>query len=185
MSAIHLADLCLSLAKRLTAGHADMRDAKRCDCGIRQARASAAAQVTSSCNRPVAGTCCDHADSKAHYIQHQVVQQLTGCCTTKPCRTHHDTELQGVSATGKGSQKGALLSPTLVPIPVFQQLAACIVALGGCQLPMHVVLCHDVMVAINGTEDQSDWRQRLGPAGLAVAERVQPSSRCSKVACIA
>ena len=50
---------------------------------------------------------------------------------------------------------------------------------------MHVVLCHDVMVAINGTEDQRDWRQRLGPAGLAVAERVEPSSWRRKVACIA
>lgn len=85
---------------------------------------------------------------------------------------HHHTELQSLRATGKGSQEGALFSSTLIPIPVFEQLTACIVALGGGQLPMHVVLRHDVMVAINGTEDQGDRRQRLGPAGLAVAERV-------------
>lgn len=68
-------------------------------------------------------------------------------------QSHHNTELQSISATGEGSKEGALLSPTLIAIPVFQQLAAGIVALCGGQLSIHMVLCHHFMVAINGTED--------------------------------
>ena len=98
-------------------------------------------------------------------------------------RTHHNTELQRLSATSKGSKESAFFSSTLIPVPVLQQLAARVVALGGGQLPMHMVLCHDVMVAVNGTEDQGDRRQGLRAAGLAVAEGVQTGAGCSKIPC--
>ena len=97
------------------------------------------------------------------------------------CSTYHNTELQSFSATNKGSKEGALLSSTLISIPVPEQLAAGIVALRGGQLPMHMVLCHHIMVAINGAEDQGDRRQGLGAARLAVTERVQSGTRRRKV----
>ena len=97
------------------------------------------------------------------------------------CSTYHNTELQSFSATSKGSKEGALLSSTLVSIPVSEQLATGIVALRGGQLPMHMVLCHHVMVAINGAEHQGDRRQGLGAARLAVTERVQSGTRRCKV----